>query len=307
MDKLTVPALRARKGGEHLACVTAYDYPTGWLADAAGMDVILVGDSLGSTVLGYESTLPVTLEEMLGAVRAVRRGVRRALLVADMPFGSYHGDPGRAVEAAVGFLKAGAEAVKIEGGAKRAGLVRRLVDSEVPVMGHIGLTPQSVHALGGYRVQGKTEEEARSLLRDAGALEEAGVFSLVVEGVPADVGAAITESISIPTIGIGAGPACDGQILVLTDLLGLTVPPPSAALLASPEGARTHRPRFVRQYLDLRALILEALARYRDDVRQGDFPSGRESYGAPDVAASRQPPAAFLVPIPPAGAERHGG
>ena len=224
--KITVPMIRARKGLGRIVALTAYDYPTGFLVDAAGVDVILVGDSLGNTVLGYESTIPVSMEEMLSAVRAVRRGVRRALLVGDMPFGSYHGDPHRSVERAVEFLKAGAEAVKVEGGRKRASLVRRLVENEVPVLGHIGLTPQSVHAMGGYKVQGKTALEAEHLLEDARALESAGAFGIVLEGMPAEVAAEITREVSVPTIGIGAGPACDGQILVLTDVLGLTLPVP---------------------------------------------------------------------------------
>lgn len=273
--KITVPMIRARKGPGRIVALTAYDYPTGWLVDAAGVDVILVGDSLGNTVLGYESTIPVSMEEMLSAVRAVRRGVRRALLVGDMPFGSYHGDPHRSVERAVEFLKAGAEAVKVEGGRKRASLVRRLVENEVPVLGHIGLTPQSVHAMGGYKVQGKTAPEAEDLLEDARALESAGAFGIVLEGMPADVAAEITREVSVPTIGIGAGPACDGQILVLTDVLGLTLPvprPPSEAEVRSP------KPRFARQYLDLRTLVAEALGRYCDEVRTGDFPSEKESY-----------------------------
>jgi 3-methyl-2-oxobutanoate hydroxymethyltransferase len=281
-QKVTVPAIRARKGGEKISALTAYDYPTGWLLDAAGIDVVLVGDSLASTVLGYPSTIPVELSEMLAAVRAVRRGVRRALLVGDMPFGSYHGDPGRAVEAAVAFLKAGAEAVKIEGGQKRASLVRRFVENEIPVMGHIGLTPQSVHAMGGYRVQGKTPAEAERLICDAEALERAGAFSIVLEGIPAEVSARITAQVRVPTIGIGAGPATDGQILVLNDLLGLTVPVPSlpAAPGAPAEAGagRVHKPRFVREYLDLRSLISAALERYVDDVRRGRFPSEKESY-----------------------------
>lgn len=287
-SKVTVPAIRARKGGEKITALTAYDYPTGSLVDGAGIDVVLVGDSLANTVLGYESTIPVLLEEMLSAVRAVRRGVRRALLVGDMPFGSYHGDPARAVEAAVAFLKSGAEAVKVEGGQKRSALVRRLTENEIPVMGHLGLTPQSVHAMGGYRVQGKTEHEAEKLLQDANALERAGAFALVVEGVPAEVAARITAQATVPTIGIGAGPHCDGQILVLTDVLGLTVPPPGAIARSSDDaaGSEFRKPRFVRQYLDLRVLISGALSRYADDVRKGNFPEESESYHA--ASGSRQ-------------------
>lgn len=282
--KVTVPALRARKGREKISALTAYDYPTGCLVDRAGIDLVLVGDSLGNTVLGYESTIPVTLEEMLAAVRAVRRGVRRALLVGDMPFGSYHGDPARAVEAAVAFVKAGAEAVKIEGGRRRAELAKRFVENEIPVLGHIGLTPQSIHAMGGYKVQGKTPDEAAELLDDARALEEAGAFALVLEGIPSEVSSRITREVIIPTIGIGAGPGCDGQILVLTDLLGLTLPVPPPALESAgdpaspPAEPMPRKPRFVRQYLDLKSLIASAVGRYIEDVRSGGFPSEKESY-----------------------------
>jgi len=273
-NKVTVPAIRARKGREPITALTAYDYPTGWLVDAAGIDLILVGDSLGNTILGYQNTIFVEMEEMLAAVRAVRRGVRRALLVGDMPFGSYHGDSGRAVENAVAFLKAGAESVKLEGGKKRAPLVRRLVENEIPVLGHIGLTPQSLHAMGGYRVQGKNAEEARNLLEDARALEDAGAFGIVLEGVPTELSAHISRQVSIPTIGIGAGIECDGQILVLSDVLGLTLPAPR------PESGDTqpHKPRFVRQYLDLRTLIAGALQSYVEDIRSRNFPSEKESY-----------------------------
>ncbi|MBI4605657.1 MAG: 3-methyl-2-oxobutanoate hydroxymethyltransferase [Planctomycetes bacterium] len=266
-SKVTVPGLRARKlAGEKIAALTAYDHPSGLLADEAGMDVVLVGDSLANTVLGYDNTLPVTLEEMLVALRAVRRAVRRALLVADMPFGSYQGGEEKALESAIAFVKAGAEAVKLEGGRKRADIVRRIVESEIPVMGHIGLTPQSIHAMGGYRIQGKTPEGAEDLLEDALALEKAGAFSVVIEGVPAGLAAEITARLEVPTIGIGAGPECDGQILVFTDLLGLTPGP---------------KPRFARQYTDLRAQALEAIRAYRRDIASGDFPSPAECYEAP--------------------------
>ncbi|MGQ9591666.1 MAG: 3-methyl-2-oxobutanoate hydroxymethyltransferase, partial [Planctomycetota bacterium] len=213
-EKVTVPRLRARKlTGTKIVALTAYDYPTGRWAEEAGVDLVLVGDSLGNTALGYENTLPVTLEEMLSAVRAVKRAVRRALLVADMPFGTYQAGAESACEAAVAFLKAGAEAVKLEGGARRAELVRRLAGNDIPVLGHVGLTPQSIHALGGYKVQGRNPEASARLLEDALALEAAGAFGVVVEGVPAGVAAAITERLSVPTIGIGAGARCDGQIL----------------------------------------------------------------------------------------------
>jgi 3-methyl-2-oxobutanoate hydroxymethyltransferase len=263
-----------KRQGERIAAVTAYDYPTATLVDEAGVDVVLVGDSMASVVLGHETTLPVTLEEMLTAVRSVRRGLRRALLVADLPFGYCHGGrSSRAVDASIRYLKAGAEAVKLEGGSRRRALVRELVDAEVPVMGHLGLTPQSIHGMGGYRVQGKTAEEARRLLDDAFALVEAGAFAIVLEGMPAEVAARITEEVSVPTIGIGAGSGCDGQILVLHDLLGLTVPPPPAG---GATGGR--KPRFVREYLDLRSLIVEAVRAYAGDVKAGSFPAPAESY-----------------------------
>lgn len=264
--KVTVPLLRARKLlGEKIVALTAYDYPSALVADRAGVDLILVGDSLANAVLGYENTLPVSLEEMLVAQRAVKRGASRALLVGDLPFGTYQAGQAAATEAAIAFIKAGAEAVKLEGGRKRAGLIRRLVDNEIPVMGHIGLTPQSVHAMGGYKVQGKSPEAGVALMEDALALEAAGVFSLVLEGVPASLGAEITHRVSVPTIGIGAGAGCDGQILVFADLLGLTP---------------GRKPRFVRQYLDFHSLALDAIGAYRRDVLEGEFPSEAESYGA---------------------------
>src|SRR6266704_3834828 len=214
--KVTVPALLQRKTDANLStqkitCLTAYDYPTARLLDEAGVDVLLVGDSLAMVVLGYETTLPVTVEEMLHHTRAVRRGTRHALLVSDMPYGSYHGDPMEAVRHAVRFVKeAGAEAVKIEGGERRMDLIARLVEAEIPVMGHIGLTPQSVNAFGGFRVQGKTEEAGDQLLRDARAVEAAGAFAIVLESIPRELAARITSELRIPTIGIGAGPECDG-------------------------------------------------------------------------------------------------
>src|ERR1700682_768657 len=222
------------------------------LLDEAGVDVLLVGDSLAMVVLGYESTLPVTLEEMLHCTRAVRRGTRRALLVSDMPYGSYHDDPMAAVRNAVRFVKeAGAEAVKIEGGERRMDLIARLVEAEIPVMGHIGLTPQSLNALGGFRVQGKTLEAAEKLLRDARAVEAAGAFSIVLESIPRELAAEITRQLRIPTIGIGAGPECDGQILVLHDLIGL---------------GSEHVPKFARRYASVGESISRAVAEYGGDV-----------------------------------------
>jgi 3-methyl-2-oxobutanoate hydroxymethyltransferase len=247
-----------------IVCLTAYDYPTARLVDEAGVDVVLVGDSLGMVVLGYENTLPLTIEEMLHHTRAVRRGVHRALLVADMPYGSFHGDKNEAVRNAVRFVKeAGAEAVKIEGGERRMELIAQLVEAEIPVMGHIGLTPQSMHAFGGFRVQGKTLEAAEHLLRDARAVEAAGAFSIVLESIPRELAARITSELRIPTIGIGAGPECDGQILVLHDMIGLSM---------------GHTPKFARRYANVGEAISHAVTAYAEDVRKGRFPADEESY-----------------------------
>ncbi len=223
--KITASSLLEKKQRHELiTCLTAYDYPSARLIDEAGIDIVLVGDSLGMVMLGYENTLPVTVQEMLHHVRAVRRGVKHAFLVADMPYASYHVGMRDSLRNAVRFMKdGGAEAVKIEGGEKRARLVERLVDAEIPVMGHIGLTPQSVHAMGGYKVQGKTLQAVEQLMRDAVALERAGACSLVLEGIPREVAAMITHELEIPTIGIGAGPQCDGQVLVFHDVMGSDV------------------------------------------------------------------------------------
>jgi 3-methyl-2-oxobutanoate hydroxymethyltransferase len=272
-EKVSSPSLRrSKERGEKLVCLTAYDYPSARLVDEAGIDIILVGDSVGNVVLGYENTVPVSLDEIIYHTKAVRRGVERALLVADMPYGTFHTGADDAVRAALRLVKeAGAESVKLEGGRNRAHLVKRLVDEEIAVMGHIGLTPQSVNKLGGYRVQGKTAETARALIDDAKALEDAGAFAVVLEVVPREIAKLITESISIPTIGIGAGPDCDIQVLVLHDLLGL-----SFGKLA----------RFVRPYANLRETITDAVSRYAEDVRNGDYPSLEESYGLPAEAAA---------------------
>jgi 3-methyl-2-oxobutanoate hydroxymethyltransferase len=247
-----------------ITCLTAYDYPTARLLDDAGVDILLVGDSVGMAVLGYDSTLPVTLDEMIHHTRAVRRATKRALLVADMPYGSFHVSLEESVRNAVRLVKeGGAEAVKVEGGERRIELIARLVEAEIPVMGHVGLTPQSVNALGGFHVQGKTTDAARQVERDARAVESAGAFSIVLESMPRDLAARITERLTIPTIGIGAGPDCDGQVLVIHDLLGL--------------GAG-HKPKFVRQYANLSTEITRAVTTYCDDVRSGNFPSDAESY-----------------------------
>ena len=268
---VTVPEVRAAKGARRLVMLTAYDCPTARLLDAAGVDLILVGDSVGNNVLGYDSTLPVTMDEMVHHTRAVVRGARRALVVADMPYLSYQTGRRDAVRNAGRFLKeAGAAAVKIEGGERRAALVRALVEAEIPVMGHVGLTPQSVHLMGGYRVQGKRVDEARALVEDARALEDAGIFSLVLEGMPEAVGRMITEATGVPTIGIGAGRHCDGQVLVFHDLFGLNPGP---------------LPRFARRYADLAGTITEAAERFIADVRGGAFPSEAETYSSPSPVA----------------------
>ena len=271
-EKVNAPSLKASKQrGERLVCLTAYDFPTARIVDEAGIDIILVGDSLGNVVLGYGNTVPVTLDEILIHLKAVRRAVQRALLVADMPYGSFHTGADDAVRNALRLVKeGGAEAVKLEGGHKRVQLVKRLVDEEIAVMGHIGLTPQSINKLGAYRVQGKTAVTARQLLDDARALEDAGAFAIVLEVVPREIASLITESISIPTIGIGAGAGCDIQVLVLHDMLGL-----SFGKLA----------RFVRPYANLHQVITEAVTRYADDVRGGTYPSNEESYALPAEAA----------------------
>jgi 3-methyl-2-oxobutanoate hydroxymethyltransferase len=280
--KVTVPELLQRKSTaadsihkKKITCLTAYDYPTARLMDEAGVDVVLVGDSVAMVVLGYESTLPLTMEESLHHTKAVRRGVKRALLVADMPFGTYQGDVNEALKNAVRFVKeAGAEAVKVEGGERRLEVIARLTEAEIPVMGHVGLTPQSVNAMGGYRVQGKTERAAEQLLRDARAVEAAGAFSIVLEGIPRELAAEITRSVRIPTIGIGAGPDCDGQILVLHDLLGLTFQEP---------------PKFARQYANVGEVISQAVREYCADVQGGSFPSDTESYHAPSELQGKKP------------------
>ena len=246
--------------------VTAYDAPTARIADDAEVDLILVGDSVANVVLGYEDTLQVTLSDMAHHVGAVARTRPRALVVGDMPWMSYHRGPEDAVANAAVLIRAGAQAVKLEGGTKRVAVVEAITDAEVPVMGHLGLTPQSVHAMGGYRVQGKDAAAADGLVRDAEALVAAGVFAIVLEGVPDVVAARVTASIDVPTIGIGAGPACDGQVLVMHDLLGL-------------EDRVT--PKFVRRYAHIKADAVSAVANYADDVRTGRFPGPEESYHLP--------------------------
>jgi 3-methyl-2-oxobutanoate hydroxymethyltransferase len=270
MSPFTVPDVRARKGGAPLTMITAYDAPSARAVDAAGAEMILVGDSVAMVVLGYDNTLAVTIDDMAHHVAAVARTRPHALIVGDMPWMSYHVSAAETVRNAATLVRAGAQAVKLEGGAKRVDMVRAIVDAEIPVMGHIGLTPQSVHAMGGYRVQGKQLDAARVIVDDAHALVAAGCFAVVLECVPDGVARLITDEIAVPTIGIGAGRHVDGQVLVFHDLLGLTDRTP---------------PKFVRSYLDGGALQRDALARFVGDVRMGTFPSAAETYHMADAVA----------------------
>jgi 3-methyl-2-oxobutanoate hydroxymethyltransferase len=267
-QKITVATLREKKLQQQpITCLTAYDYASARLVDAAGIDIVLVGDSLAMTMLGYDNTLSVTIDEMLHHAKAVRRGVKNALLVADMPYGSYHVSPDEAVRNAARYVKeAGAEAVKVEGGEKRADLIRRIIDAEIPVAGHIGLTPQSVNVMGGYKVQGKDLTAIEHLMRDAVALDRAGVACIYLEGIPREVAAMITAEVETPTIGIGAGPECDGQVLVFHDILNLTFQQPA---------------KFVRRYGDAAAEITHAVQAFRADVLSRQYPSDAESYHLP--------------------------
>jgi 3-methyl-2-oxobutanoate hydroxymethyltransferase len=263
---MTVPAFRARKGsGKPLVVLTAYDAMTTAAAEAAGVDALLVGDSLGMVELGYDSTLPVTMEDMVHHAKAVGRRRRKALLIVDMPWLSYHLGVNAAIENAARFVReAGADAVKIEGGRQRLGVIRALLDAEIPVMGHLGLTPQSVLRMGGYKVQGRSSDDADALVDDAKAIAEAGVFSIVLEGIPDALASRATSAVPVPTIGIGAGADCDGQVLVIHDMLGM-LPGPV--------------PKFVRRYADLHAASTDAIRRWAEDVRARSFPSSEESYG----------------------------
>jgi 3-methyl-2-oxobutanoate hydroxymethyltransferase len=292
-DSTPVPPVTAqtlldmKRAGHAISALTAYDYPTARLVDQAGIDLVLVGDSVGMAVLGYENTLPVTMDEMLHHTRAVARGVKRAFLVADMPFGSYNASIDAAIGNASRFLKeAGAHAVKIEGGQRRAALVQSLTDAEIPVVAHIGLTPQSIHRMSGYRVQGRTADAIDVLYADALALEAAGAVALVLEGIPREVAVEITARCSVPTIGIGAGPGCDGQILVWHDLFNLTFAPSA---------------KFVRRYGDAAHFFSEALERYRNDVAARNFPSDAESYHLPREVRLQQEELEHLAKLEPAG------
>lgn len=262
--KWTAAKIKTLKGERKIAVLTAYDALTASLVDGAEIPMVLVGDSLGMTVLGYDTTLPVSMGEMLHHTAAVSRGVEQALVIADMPFMSFQPSIEMGLENAGRFIKeAGADAVKIEGGAVRTELIEALVGNGIPVLGHIGLTPQSIKETGGYKVQGKTSEQARQLMDDAMAVEQAGAFALVLECVPAELGKTISNALTIPTIGIGAGAGCDGQVLVFTDLLGISGKPV---------------PKFVKKYADLNPLIVEALASYKAEVESGSFPSDEQTY-----------------------------
>ncbi len=264
-DNITAQSIRSRKGGDRkITVLTAYDATFARLLENAGLDVILVGDSAGNVIAGYDDTLPMTMDEMLYHVKAVRRGTERVLVVADMPFGSYQASPEKGIDNAVRMMKeGGAQAVKLEGGHRVTRLVSRLTESGIPVMGHLGLTPQSIHEFGGYQTRATTDEATRQLLEEAQALEAAGAFSLVLEKIPSKVARKVTKHLSIPTIGIGAGPDCDGQVLVLYDMLGMY---------------DQVRPKFVRRYAELGSDIGTAVARYIEDVQSGSFPGKNESY-----------------------------
>lgn len=268
-NRVTLPQLHAwHHAGRKLVMVTAYDAATARIADAAGVDILLVGDSVGNVCLGFENTLPVSMAMMNHHLEAVARTRPTAMLVADLPYLSFHLSPEDTLRNAGGFLQRGAQAVKLEGGAKRLPMIRALLDAEIPVMGHLGLTPQSVNPMGGYKVQGRQKTEALRLLDDARRLQDAGCFSLVLEGIPADLAARVTEVLGIPTIGIGAGPHCSGQVLVFHDVLGLL---PGSS------------PKFVRRYAEGFELMRDALAAWAEDVRGGDFPDARESYTLPEA------------------------
>lgn len=273
MGKLTAPAVRARKvrsGAEPLVMVTAYDAPGARIADEAGVDLILVGDSVAMVVLGYDDTLQVTVDDLAHHVGAVARAKPSSLIIGDLPWMSYHVSAAETVRNAAALVRAGAQAVKLEGGRKRRPMVEAIVDAEIPVMGHVGLTPQSVHAFGGFKVQGRQHEAAMALIADAKELQAAGCFALVLEGIPTEVAGMITDAVDIPTVGIGAGPHCDGQVLVFHDLLGIE---------------DRIAPKFVRRYASLKDDAVTAMARFADDVRTGRFPSGDESYHLSSEAA----------------------
>ncbi len=265
MARITTAVLKEKKlKGEKITMLTAYDYPTAMLLDEAGIDMALVGDSVGNVILGYENTLVVTMDDMVHHTKAVVRGVKNTMVVADMPFLSYHVSVAESVRNAGRLIQeGGAQAVKLEGGQERVNVIKGILDAEIPVVGHIGLTPQSVHQFGGFKVQGRDLETAKKLIEDARALEKAGVFSIVLEGVPAALAKRITEEVTVPTIGIGAGPDCDGQVLVVNDMLGLY---------------QGHVAKFVKKYANLHPLMVEAMKSYRDEVKAGTFPAAEHCY-----------------------------
>jgi 3-methyl-2-oxobutanoate hydroxymethyltransferase len=269
MARVTTATLKDKKAKQvKITMLTSYDYATACLVDQAGLDMILVGDSLGNVILGYENTLAVTMDDMIHHTRAVVRGAQNAMVVGDMPFLSYHVTTAEAVRNAGRFIQeAGAQAVKLEGGVERVDTVKAILDAQIPVMGHIGLTPQSVNQFGGFKVQGKDLETARKLIEDARALDKAGVFSIVLECVPAALAQKITEEVSVPTIGIGAGPHCDGQVLVVNDMLGLS---------------SGHIPKFVKKYVNLQPVIVEALKAYKQEVEEGSFPGPEHCFTIAD-------------------------
>ena len=265
MARITTAVLKEKKRkGEKITMLTAYDYSTAMVLDEAGIDMILVGDSLGNVILGYENTLAVTMDDMVHHTKAVVRGVKNTMVVGDMPFLSYHISIPESVRNAGRLIQeGGAQAVKLEGGQERVDTIKAILDAEIPVVGHIGLTPQSVHQFGGFKVQGRDLETARRLIEDAKALERAGVFSIVLEGVPAALAKRITEEVTVPTIGIGAGPDCDGQVLVVNDMLGLF---------------QGHVAKFVKKFANLHPLMVEAVKSYSDEVKAGTFPAPEHCY-----------------------------
>ena len=265
IKRITTETIRNMKfQGEKISMLTAYDFTIATLVDAAGTEIILVGDSAANVMAGHETTLPITLDQMIYHAQCVVRGAKRALVVVDLPFGTYQSDPQKALESSVRIMKeSGAHAIKLEGGKEIEESIRRIVNAGIPVMGHLGLTPQSIYQFGSYKVRAKEDEEAEKLLSDAKLLEELGCFSLVMEKIPADLAAKVTASVSIPTIGIGAGAGCDGQVLVVHDMLGLN---------------NEFKPKFVRKYLNLEDQIHQAIGQYVSDVKSGDFPNANEQY-----------------------------
>ncbi len=262
--KITVPLIKKRKNGEKITALTAYDYPTAKIVSESGIDIILVGDSLGMVLQGYKDTMKVTIDQMIYHTDMVRRAEPHSLIVSDMPYGSYHLSVEKATENAIRLVKeGGAEAVKLEGGAERSDVIKSILKAEIPVLGHLGLTPQSINKLGGFKVRGKGEKSADKIVKDAKLLEEIGVFALVLESIPVELGKEITDQLKIPTIGIGAGKFCDGQILVIHDLTGFT---------------GLYLPKFVRKYADLHSVISDAVQNYIEDVKKGNFPGEKESF-----------------------------